>query len=205
MNPPWMPSNLEFQVEDIEDDWAFPENTFDLIHVRGMAGFVNDWPRLFTQCLTALKPGGYIEIHDFSVFFISDDGSLSDDSVLHQWTQLWEAGTVRSGRQWLTIPPNFGNFAAATGFVDVVETKYKTPVGKWPKEEKLKEIGVCMSKHLVEGVEGITMDLFTRVLSWDKAQVDGLTDKVKKEVMNPKIHCYMTGYVVYARKPAASL
>lgn len=166
-----------------------------------MAGFVNDWPRLFMQCYAALKPGGYIELQDFHATFLCDNGSLSDDSILHQWVKLWEAGATQTGRQWLTVVPNLKNLIESTGFVDVVEIKTKVPIGRWPKDEKHKEIGMCMLKQFVEGAEGITLGMFTRVLAWDMTQVDGLLDKVKKEVMNPKVHSFIVGYIVYARKP----
>jgi len=49
IQPSWLPQNLQFMVEDAEEDWIFPKNHFDLIHIRGLAGGIQDWPKLLKQ------------------------------------------------------------------------------------------------------------------------------------------------------------
>jgi len=34
LQPPWVPPNLRFLVNDLEDEWIYLENHFDYIHVR---------------------------------------------------------------------------------------------------------------------------------------------------------------------------
>lgn len=34
IQPNFVPSNVYFVVDDLEDEWVYPENTFDFIHVR---------------------------------------------------------------------------------------------------------------------------------------------------------------------------
>jgi hypothetical protein len=34
IQPAWIPPNLRFVVDDIEDEWIYPENHFDYIHIR---------------------------------------------------------------------------------------------------------------------------------------------------------------------------
>lgn len=203
VNPPWAPPNLEFHVEDIEDDWNFPENTFDLIHIRGMAGFIQDWPRLIKQCMTALKPGGYLELRDFTAPLMREDGG--EDTILQEWVQLWEQGALRSGKQWLSVPPNFKALITAAGFNDITASEMiKVPTGNWFPDEKFKEIGMCMLKQYFEGAEGITMDIFTRVLAWDRKEVDEIVKKIRREILNTKIRTYTLALSVYGRKPLAT-
>lgn len=45
-----VPANLEFQVDDAEQDWTFREDEFDFIHIRYMSSAISDWPRLLSQC-----------------------------------------------------------------------------------------------------------------------------------------------------------
>ncbi|RPA93839.1 S-adenosyl-L-methionine-dependent methyltransferase [Choiromyces venosus 120613-1] len=200
---PWAPPNLDVQLEDVEDDWVFPENTFDLIHIRSMAGFVTDWPRLLAQSFTALKPGGYIEFHDFSSLFECEDGTLAPESVLNLWVKTWEEGATQSGRNWSTVGPEMPAMMRVVGFENVVNEAYKVyTLGARPQEDKrLREMSMCMLRQFLEGAEGITLDMFIRVLGWDKKDVEDLVAKVRKEMLNPKINAFTRGHIVYGRKP----
>lgn len=50
------------------------------------------------------------------------------------------------------------------GFVEVVEMKYKWPIGAWSNEQKMKDLGKWNMHHWNEGLEGWTMALLTRVM-----------------------------------------
>lgn len=196
-----MPQNLDFHIEDIEDDWVFSPNSFDLIHIRGMAGFIRDWPRLISQCFIALKPGGYLELKDLDSPFQCNDDTCGENSILQKWVQLWEEGNIRSGREWLSVSANIKSIISAAGFFDAVEEVAVIPTGGWHPDANLKELGMCMLRHWVEGAEGITLDMFTRVLGWKKADVDELLVKIRKDLLDPKIHTFTTARLLYARKP----
>lgn len=49
------PPNLRFIVDDVSEDWAFPEESFDFIHVRGLAGSLTDWPKFLKRCYKYVK------------------------------------------------------------------------------------------------------------------------------------------------------
>jgi hypothetical protein len=44
-----VPPNLEFIVDDVEDEWGYEHQPFDFIHARFLAGAIKDWPRLLKQ------------------------------------------------------------------------------------------------------------------------------------------------------------
>jgi len=50
------------------------------------------------------------------------------------------------------------------GFVNVVEKVYKTPMGTWPSDPKLKEIGEWVLLGFDIGLEGYAMAGLTRAL-----------------------------------------
>lgn len=52
----------------------------------------------------------------------------------------------------------------AAGFVDVVETKYRWPIGAWSTDPRWKDVGRWNMHHWKEGMEGWTMALLTRVM-----------------------------------------
>jgi SAM-dependent methyltransferase len=60
-----VPVNLHFELDDFLDFWTDDSNTFDLIHGRYLLGGFICGKDIFYEAFRALKPGGYIEIHDF--------------------------------------------------------------------------------------------------------------------------------------------
>lgn len=50
------------------------------------------------------------------------------------------------------------------GFVNVVEKVFKTPMGCWPSDQKLKEIGKWALLGFDIGLEGYAMASMTRVM-----------------------------------------
>ena len=44
IQPSFVPPNCKFEVDDINKDWTYPENKFDLVHIRAMTGCIPDWP-----------------------------------------------------------------------------------------------------------------------------------------------------------------
>lgn len=62
-------SHVSFQIMDARQKLAFPDATFDLVHMRLASGFMSPttWPGLLAECVRVLKPGGYfisIETND---------------------------------------------------------------------------------------------------------------------------------------------
>ncbi|KAL1989317.1 hypothetical protein VTN96DRAFT_79 [Rasamsonia emersonii] len=68
------------------------------------------------------------------------------------------------------------------GFVDVKEESFKVPIGPWPKDPKLKEIGRFQQVQQIQGAEVYTPALFSRVLGWSKEEIDVLLAKVRDEI-----------------------
>ena len=50
-----MPPNLEFIVDDVEDEWGYEHQPFDFIHARFLAGAIRDWPRLMKQAFESAQ------------------------------------------------------------------------------------------------------------------------------------------------------
>lgn len=50
------------------------------------------------------------------------------------------------------------------GFVDVVEKRFKWPIGPWSSDPRLKEIGRWNLLNWEEGMEGWVIAPYTRVL-----------------------------------------
>ena len=49
IQPEWVPANVRFMVDDVEDEWLRPKNHYDYIHSRHMVMAVKNWPKLLKQ------------------------------------------------------------------------------------------------------------------------------------------------------------
>ena len=161
--PGMQPDNVKFEVDDVCSPWVYPENRFDFVHIRGLFGSIADWPTLYKEAFKHTRSGAYIEQVEWSVHNRSIDGGLSPGATLARWS----ANAVQAG--YLTgktfeIAENMARLIREAGFVDVVEKRFKWPIGPWSSDPKMKEIGRWNLLNWEEGMEGWVMAAYTRVL-----------------------------------------
>lgn len=77
----------------------------------------------------------------------------------------------------------------------------KCPVGSWPKNPRLKEIGRVGKVTLYDAVEPYTLALFTRVLGYTSEEAQEFVSKVRAELLNASYHIYVRFHYVYAQRP----
>lgn len=64
IQPKWVPTNCRFEIDDVEREWTFNENLFDLIHCRNISQSISDWPKLLKNIYRYVFT--YILLCDFS-------------------------------------------------------------------------------------------------------------------------------------------
>ncbi|KAI9796416.1 MAG: hypothetical protein M1833_006188 [Piccolia ochrophora] len=200
VQPKWVPPNLSFEIDDVEAAWTYMPNTFDLIHVRFMFLAVKDFPRMLRQAMIALKPGGYIELSELAVDPRSHDNTLPQDSQILLWIRLLREASTRMGYD-MTIAQSFKRLVLDAGFEEVTEDIREVPWGGWPKDRRLKTIGIFHKEQLKQGLQGIVMGLFTRSLGWTQAEVEVFLIKLREEINSRDIHVTDHAHIVYGRKP----
>lgn len=144
IQPVFLPPNLSFEVDDLEEPWTF-STKFDYIHARMMTGSIVDWPRLIKQSYENLTPGGWLELQDITFPAKCDDGTWPEDSSLKKWTEMMQEASLKFGRD-ASSAEQYKEQMIAAGFEDVVEIKYKWPMNRWPKDAKMKELGMLDSR-----------------------------------------------------------
>ncbi|KAG4427827.1 hypothetical protein IFR05_016691, partial [Cadophora sp. M221] len=173
IQPLFLPPNCAFEIVDLNLDWTYPKNHFDFIHVRELFGSVSNWDDFFGQAFAHTKPGGHVEILEHSVWPVSDDDTVREDSFF----TLWGKTVVEMGKKFgksFTIWEESRERMERAGFMDVVETRYKWPMNGWPSPEhtthgndgekdwrKLRKIGIWNQLRLYNGVEGFMIRLLT--------------------------------------------
>ncbi|KAI4272083.1 MAG: hypothetical protein L6R35_006495, partial [Caloplaca aegaea] len=184
--PSWIPPNVKFEVDDCEEPWTFQEK-FDVVHARYLAAAVENWPRLMAQALQFTKPGGYAEFQDYDLEYYAEDGTLGQDLPISRWiTTLLQAS--RDFKRDPCPGPKLEGWMRDAGFADVHATRYKIPIGPWPKDKHLKTIGAWNLVQIEEGLEAFTLRLFTQLLRWSTEEVQALLANVRKNLRDPKIH-----------------
>jgi SAM-dependent methyltransferase len=134
------PPNVNFKTHECGEDWPYPEDHFDLIHIRGMAGCIQNWPSVYRKALKHLRPGGYIEHLEWSLHVRSLDGRLSSNPTFsHLSDILVDAGRVL-GKTY-EIAENMAGLIQEAGFNGIVEKGFKWPIGAWSSGAQMREIG----------------------------------------------------------------
>ncbi|KAL5414849.1 hypothetical protein PMIN06_005590 [Paraphaeosphaeria minitans] len=196
------PPNIRFEIDDAASEWTYAPEAFDYIHVRGLTGCIRDWPLLYAQAHAHLEPGGYFEHAEFSVTTNADpDGtSLADRMYSTFSSTILSIGEEKTGQRFDAIS-HMGTWMRAAGFVDVVEQHFVWPIGPWPKDPKLKELGRWGERNWADGLEGWVMALYTRILGWKYEQVVEFVRAFRKVIKDRKNHYCQDVRVVYGRKP----
>lgn len=198
IQPRWVPPNVTFEVDDVEQTWTYPDNSFDMVYIRQLIGFIDDWSKIYEQAMRVLKPGGVLEISDF-MGLGSDDNTLPAESTMMKWCMMWMEGITTAGRKILTHEhskqlPKFG-------FEGVKYESIKIALGTWPKIKAEKDLGFYMRQHMIDGCESISLAVFTRFLGMDRDGVRNINNKFKKDLTNRSYHSYTNFHITYGMKP----
>ena len=84
-----------------------------------------------------------MEFHDVDPGFYSDDGTIPKNSSAAQWSDLFYEGCKKINHRIPEVA-EYKTLMEEAGFVDVQARILKRPTNTWPKDKKLKRIGlVC--------------------------------------------------------------
>lgn len=131
-----------------------------------------------------------------------DDASLDPEryQFMIRWLKLLAEGLKNLGPD-LNVCVHHTQRLMEAGFVNVEERIFKVPIGTWPRNKTLKNVGLYLRSVLLEGLQGISMASFTRGLGWSAVEVEALLVHVRKALMDSSQHTYFTFYAVYGQKP----
>ncbi|ETN45780.1 uncharacterized protein HMPREF1541_09613 [Cyphellophora europaea CBS 101466] len=199
VQPSSVPPNVSFEVDDIESDWAY-NAPFDYIHSRSMAGSLKDWPRLMRQAFQHTKPGGWVEFQDFEMHWYTQQGEFKPGCLLDKWCQEAIEAFQRAGLE-PEPGPKLKQWVEDAGFVNIHHELLPIPIGPWPKDKALKEIGTFDIVQFLENMEGLSMRIFTTLANYTPEEVLALCAKLREELRNPRLQAMHDLHVVYAQKP----
>lgn len=110
-----------------------------------------------------LAPGGYYEQAEVSLVESNDK-----NDIFHFTSDLANRAFEKFGKQIL-IAPFLKQMITDAGFVDAVEVKYQWPIGDWPEDQRLKDIGRWNERHWLEGIDAWSMRVLTQYMGVGEA------------------------------------
>ena len=189
IQPAWVATNCQFELDDIEEPWTYRKESFDFIHGRDFLYCLRDYPKLMRQCYEHLKPGGYVELACIYPLPFCDDGSTPMDNGFRQVCEKFMEASALWGTP-ADAPTRYAQYMRDAGFIDVSENVYKVPSCPWPKDKVLKQIGALEMTNVVEGAQGFGLRVFEKVFGWTKEQTELVMVNFRRDVKNRSYHQY---------------
>lgn len=90
----------------------------------------------------------------------------------------------------MSIAPRLASLLTTAGFEDVVEVPMKLPLGTWPRDQHLKEVGLWHREQFLEGLQGIILRYLITVEGWNVEEVELFLVEVRRCIKDRRIHCY---------------
>jgi len=133
---------------------------------------------------------------------MSDDDTISNDAAVSKYFELINQASEKTGRLF-TLKKPLDRMVEDAGFLPYEVVKLKFPMGTWPSNRKMKELGGWFLLVAESGFEAYGIALLTRVLGMDVKEAQDLIEGCKMECRNRKIHGYAIKSLVVAQKPPA--
>ena len=146
---------------------------------------------VFKEAFKALTAGGIIEMQDLIFEFRSPDGSL-EGSALETWAKKVTEAFASKGID-LTSASRYRNHLEAVGFEDIEQQEFFWPVGTWPKDIRLKTLGLWCRDNILGILFAISIVPLTehQKHSMSPVAIEVLLARVRADLGNPDIHAYL--------------
>ncbi|KAI9734341.1 MAG: hypothetical protein M1834_002447 [Cirrosporium novae-zelandiae] len=197
IQPPFVPPNVTFLVDDLNVDWLF-STKFDYIHSRMLCTAIRDWKRYCQQAYDNLKPGGWIELQEVEhPFYAHTDNTAPPTNALINWSQKMYEAALQVGID-LSYPSHLEPALTSAGFTNITHEVHIGPWGTWHPDFGLKKLGYLLAKDLEQGLSGLCMGLFTRNLGWTMGEVEAYLVSVRGAIWDEGEHVVLKGLVSLA-------
>ena len=186
--PTWVPPNVHFEIEDVEENWLFRKESFDFIFGRELLMAIKDWPRLIQQAYDHLKPGGYLELEMTYPNPECQDGSLDLETSAYGEAAriLFDCGRAMNVPWEASL--EWKEQMAAVGFEGVTETRLPIPIGRWPKNKELKKVGTFELANIDRGFDSFLLRGFVTAMQRSENELKVMAALARKELFDPKNH-----------------
>ncbi|GKU02159.1 umta methyltransferase [Fusarium langsethiae] len=166
MIPENPPDNMELQVDDLNARFTFKSNHFDLVHSQMVAGGIhaNRWRSYIRDIFRVLKPGGWCQMVEIYFNAQSDNGTLTPDHALSQWSrQYLESQEPHHDPR---APLQMASWMRSAGFTEVESRLMTLPMCGWSSIPRDYEIGVSNRDNVNQLLSSLALYPFTQLLGY---------------------------------------
>ncbi|KAH7070990.1 S-adenosyl-L-methionine-dependent methyltransferase [Paraphoma chrysanthemicola] len=190
------PDNLDLVGYNLNDRLNDPEvfrlRAYDLIHSRFVAPGIkrNRWPSYFRDIRNLLRSGGYVQVVEYQLHILSNNGRLTDQSAVYQWWREYVAA-MRDLNREPRIGPSLKGHAEAAGFRNVQVEYRRLPIGSWEQDPVLAGIGRDSVGLVGDLLDSLGLWPFTAHLGWTASRFNDLIQQVRAELQNVELQLYL--------------
>ncbi|KIL95421.1 hypothetical protein FAVG1_00158 [Fusarium avenaceum] len=198
IQPTWVPPNVKFLIDDIEDEWLNGDD-FDFVHLRNMIPILKSPVLLLKQIHANMKPGAWVELQDVDGQVHTDDNSIPEDWPLKRFTEIiLQAFALYETNAHAAVFG--GQYLAEAGFVNIKHNFIKLPYGTWPKDKVMRLVGMYYRTACEEFFPAIG-NLHFPQLGWEKAEMELFFAECRQSMRDPKVHAYGKMHFWSGQKP----
>ncbi|KAF9872330.1 polyketide synthase [Colletotrichum karsti] len=198
IQPQWVPSNVRFLVDDVEDTWL-NGNDFDFVHLRNMVPILKSPVGLLRNAYEHMKPGGWVELQDVDGQVHCDDNTVPEDWPLVRFTHHLVDAFAKFGTN--SHAAVFGRqYLEQAGFVNIQHHTVKLPYGTWPKDKTMRLVGMYYRTACEEFFPAVGAIHF-ELLGWSKLRMEVLFAECRNAMRDPNVHAYGKMHFWSGQKP----
>ncbi|KAH8193698.1 hypothetical protein TruAng_012135 [Truncatella angustata] len=198
IQPTWIPPNVQFLIDDCEDEWLNGDN-YDLIHLRVMSPVLKDVPKMCRQAFTNIKPGGWMEWQELHGWMQCDDGTMADDDPAFGIYKLAAEAFARLGYD-IHLASKLDEPLKQAGFTNVQCVIKKIPVGTWARDRRLRLVGYYL-KLVIQDFLPVLAKKPLLALGIDHIERELWRSLASKAMDDLSVHRYWNFYFWYGQKP----
>ncbi|KAK1989717.1 S-adenosyl-L-methionine-dependent methyltransferase, partial [Colletotrichum falcatum] len=204
IQPKYVPPNVYFEIDDLNEPWTFDENSLDYVHMRFLTGSVRDWKFTMNEAYRCLRPGGILESSEPSFAIESDDGTIDEHSAWNQWPRIFDEYGRQTGQTFSVVQLGIQKDAIEeAGFNDVQEFSCKIPIGSWPEDMKQRQLGQYTQAVMETDALGFIMRPATSI-GWTMEQIENYNASLQAEMTSGTTHPWYLFKTVWGCKMPTS-
>lgn len=207
MFPDELPSNLELQIDDINKEFTFESNHFDVVHSQMVAGGIraDRWRSYIKDMYWVTRRGGWCQMVEIYFIAQSHNGSLDRDGGLERWS-LNFMNSMRPYKD-LRASRNFERYMVDAGFRDVDSQMLRLPMCRWPEEGDApndirdRAIGEANAENVQQLLYSLALYPMTQLQGMPMEEFEKLVEEARAEARDPSRKPYFEVRVCIGRKP----
>lgn len=149
-----------------------------------------------------LRVGGWVEFQELGHSILCDDSTMANDDPVRMFSELYIQGMREYGCKGFA-KQNLKQSMERAGFKHVRIITKQVPISTWPRDRKLRTLGMLMKANIVESVGAFAAKPLAAL---------GLTPEERKKVVSAtrlglddkRVHRYVNCVFCYGQKPEAA-